>query len=139
MRIYLAASFAEKDRMREIARLLREKGHAVSSTWHDLELPAGMRQADIEADPVTATHHGRQDLSEVRAAEALVLFTEAPTTTGGKHVEHGYALGLGKRLVIVGSPENVFQVAADQLFCKDEHDFFLLAERWALMQRRPQA
>ncbi|MCA1845765.1 MAG: hypothetical protein LC792_21740, partial [Actinobacteria bacterium] len=50
-----------------------------------------------------------KDLEDIQRAEALVLFAEHAPSGGGRHVEFGIALGLGKRLVVVGGIENLFQ------------------------------
>lgn len=51
------------------------------------------------------------DLADVDACDVLVAFTKPHgtlTTGGGRHVEFGYALARGKRMVIIGYRENVF-------------------------------
>ena len=52
-----------------------------------------------------------EDLEDIRRADVVICFTEEPRSNnsrGGRHVEFGYALGLGKTIVIVGPRENVF-------------------------------
>jgi len=54
------------------------------------------------------------DIADVDACDVLVSFTQpygALTKGGGRHVEFGYALARGKRLVVIGSRENVFHHA----------------------------
>jgi hypothetical protein len=38
----------------------------------------------------------------------VAIFTDPPSSTGGYHVELGYALGLGKPIHVVGPVHNIF-------------------------------
>ena len=55
-----------------------------------------------------------EDLEDVLRADCLVSFTEEPAAgvawaaRGGRHVEFGIALAMGKRLCVVGPRENIF-------------------------------
>jgi len=54
------------------------------------------------------------DLQDLHAADAVISFTSAGGGgKGGRHVEYGLAVGLGKRLVLVGPREHVFHVLPD--------------------------
>jgi nucleoside 2-deoxyribosyltransferase len=78
--------------------VLEAFGHEVTSTW--------LRQADDDTNDSAV-----MDLHDVTRAEALVLLNPREfqhSGTGGRHVEFGYALALGKPLVIVGMRSNVF-------------------------------
>jgi hypothetical protein len=102
MRIYLAARFDRSDEMRDIAASLARAGHVVTSRW--------IHRRQTGPDLVSAT----EDIEDLAAADCLVSFTEHPTRNvpwaarGGRHVEFGLALALGRRLCIVGPRENVF-------------------------------
>ena len=63
----------------------------------------------------TIVHHlwrnlGLIDQEDVLAADALVCFTEPPGDggSGGRHVELGMALALGRRVIVVGRREHIF-------------------------------
>lgn len=52
---------------------------------------------------------------DIKLSDLLVLLTESASalvggtaTSGGRHVETGFALALGKPVIVVGAPENVF-------------------------------
>lgn len=65
-----------------------------------------------------------EDLRDVEDAHVLVFFSEPPRSSlsrGGRHVEFGYAMALGKTVIVVGPRENVFH-------CIDKVSHF---ERWA--------
>ena len=52
-----------------------------------------------------------EDLEDISAASTLISFTEVPRSHlghGGRHVEFGAALALGKRVLLVGERECVF-------------------------------
>lgn len=62
----------------------------------------------------------RRNRDDLLTADCVVSFTEAPRSSnsrGGRHVEHGMAVALGKRIVVVGHRENVFH-------CLPEVEFF---------------
>jgi nucleoside 2-deoxyribosyltransferase len=49
------------------------------------------------------------DIDDIRRADALVAFAEeAAGGGGGRHVELGVALALGKLVIVVGRPEHLF-------------------------------
>lgn len=120
MKIYLAGSWARRAEIREHARKIEAMGHTVTSSW------LSHSQYDSHDDGETVTLErgvlqelADQDLRDVDAAETLVAFTEQPGTTlsrGGRHVEFGYALAKGLRLLVVGPEENIFHTKAAARF-----------------------
>lgn len=62
-------------------------------------------------DPETLRLCALEDLEDIRKSDVLVAFTESPEvgfTSGGRHVETGYALAMGIPVIVVGPVENVF-------------------------------
>lgn len=104
MKVYLAARYPHMAKMVEWAGVLEASGHTITSQWiKGAEEQAGM------------TEHQKavMDLDDV--AEADVLISEVHPygyqfQGGGRHVEYGYALAMGKIILNVGdgSGENVF-------------------------------
>ena len=47
-------------------------------------------------------------LAYFEAADVVISFTSVGGGKGGRHVEFGYGLGLGKKMIVVGPRENVF-------------------------------
>lgn len=91
--------------MLRIARELEKRGHHVTSRWL-----AGKSRGATRAD------NAAYSLTDILIADCLVLFAEGPAMPGGQradgcgqHVEFGVGLRAGKRLVVVGRRENVFQ------------------------------
>ena len=67
------------------------------------------------------------DLEDVRACDILVRFADdlSPITipshlgTGARHFEMGFAAALGKTLIVVGGPQNVFDFLPNVVHLKD--------------------
>ena len=100
MKIYLAAPFSASHQVEYgYARDLMNWGHIVVSQWHhDVSLLEDLGQA------------ARRDLEDILCADILILLAELQTAsnTGGRHVEFGFALARNKRVMVVGSRQNLF-------------------------------
>lgn len=116
MIVYLAARYSRREELLGYIGQLREAGHVVNSRWlldgpeaHD---GAAKVEAATQTMPPEAAAFALDDYADVFACDLLVAFTETPRAPsagrGGRHVEFGIALALGKRLVVVGPRENVF-------------------------------
>lgn len=86
MYVYVAARFAEKERVRGVHHLLRSRGHDVSLDW--TEHPNARPYARYAA--VAATN-ASADLDGVDRCDAFVLLTTAEIG-GGSSAEFGAAL-----------------------------------------------
>ena len=113
--IYLAARYSRLDELNRYARQLRALGHRVEARWllgahqiHDGVL--AVETAEDEVPPQGALF-AQDDFEDLHAAGLVICFTEPPRSNasrGGRHVEFGIALGLGKPCWLVGPRENVF-------------------------------
>ncbi|MGC9156287.1 MAG: hypothetical protein ACP5HZ_11660 [Ferrimicrobium sp.] len=65
-------------------------------------------------------------MGDLTSADAIVAFTETQRTPtrGGRHVEFGIAIGMGKQLFIVGPLENLFYVLAEDTQFDDFDEFY---------------
>jgi hypothetical protein len=106
-RIYLAASYPRLDEMRGVRDVLTAFGHTVTSRWIDQPPGEGAGVAELAADPAAYVKFAHLDIADLEAAETVMSFT-GEGGRGGRHVEFGMAVMLGKRLVIVGPREHVF-------------------------------
>lgn len=107
MNIYLAAQFKEQMLMREWRRLLQDAGHIVTSRW--------LGEDAIVINSKLSLDAGMIDLEDIDKAEIVISHTLSRGdlfTGGGRHIEFGYALAKGKRLINVGGWENVFHSQA---------------------------
>lgn len=110
MKIYLAARYSRNDEMRGVRDVLTAMGHEITSRWIDLH---GGQQAvsyapeQLNQHPEQCALLGQHDVEDVTAADTVISFT-GEGGKGGRHVEFGIAVGLGKRLIIVGQREHIF-------------------------------
>lgn len=111
---YLAARFGRRDELNSYRLLLAEHGYTVTSRWLTQH-----QKLDLQAPGASYSEDERrafalQDYIDVTRASHLVAFTEDPNDNapggrrGGRHVELGVAIALGKTVYIVGPRENVF-------------------------------
>jgi hypothetical protein len=101
MKIYVAA------RSQEAGRALRDRlislGHTVTSSWLD----ASDYGTDAARTPGNRRLNALACDADVVACDALVMIA-GDGLKGGRHVELGMALALGKCVYVLGEPENVF-------------------------------
>ncbi len=112
MKIYLASRFSRNDEMRGVRDVLTALGHEITSRWidqHGGDQLESAAQEVLNSDPESVCHFGVHDLEDIQAADTTISFTSADGGgKGGRHVEHGIALGLGKRVIVCGPRENIF-------------------------------
>ena len=98
---YLAAPYDCRGRAADAARLVSEiSGWRCTSSWIDGNHPGSTRREQAE-----------NDLRDVRAAAAVVLWLPKASTSGGLWFEMGYAVAMGKPVIVVpcaGVPLPVF-------------------------------
>lgn len=102
MKIYIAAKYGKRFELRELADRLRSRGHEVTSRWLD----------NGEEVAMSAEAAALMDIDDVFAADVLFFLAEpvgSQNTGGGRYVEFGYALAMGKRIIAVqpGEPQLV--------------------------------
>lgn len=106
MKIYIASH--SQTRARELSEVLEANGYGVVSRWITCDPKFGHgvdAYSDDERRALTV-----MDEEDVRLADALVLIAEAAGqyVPGGKHVETGMALALGREVIVMGRRENIF-------------------------------
>ncbi len=121
---YLAARYTRRLEMCGYREQLQAIGHKVPARWLD-----GSHQLDVSGTPIgdmgelliesgddakaaaLREKFAVEDMADVLSADELIAFTEQPRVSnsrGGRHVELGMALAIGKPVTIVGPRENVF-------------------------------
>lgn len=114
MKVYLAAPYASRETVAGYAAELTRIGFTVTSSWlgetHDINpttTGAATGLPDKEADS-----HAKTDLRDIAKSDLFVLLTEKSVdvdgSSGGRHVETGYALAKGLPVIVVGDAENIF-------------------------------
>lgn len=108
-KIYIAARYSEKHEMAAQADIFRQNGIEVTSTWLDESHHPETKMSDIHDDNLAG--YAYNDLRDIDEADWLVFSSIEPTipaVRGGRHVEFGYALARGKRILVIGPKENIF-------------------------------
>ena len=113
MKIYCAASFVSRNRIRPFRDALWHMGHEVTSSW-----------LDEVAQPANMTHNeffkklAMKDVSELMQADLVIVDVLEPSSTGGRDTELGLALGsfAKKQVYLVGPAVSVFHQLVDQQF-----------------------
>ena len=108
MKIYLAARYSRMEELRGYAEELAAAGHVITSRW----IRGGNGIPETAAVDMESQRFALEDYRDLSAADTVISWTEPPrvesTARGGRHVEFGLALAMGKRLVVVGPRENLF-------------------------------
>lgn len=94
--IYLAAPYSEKARVRDLATVLRAMDIPIASTWHDIEDPPHVDDAELCRR--AEVNHG-----ELRHAKAAVFLLHRGTPRE-TYVEMGAALEQGKECLAFVDP-----------------------------------
>lgn len=120
-KIYLAARYSRNAEMREYRDILHSIGYAVTSHWIDQHGGLEAESCSFERlnnYPEDCDRFAQVDIRDLQLADTVISFTEANpgSSKGGRHIEHGMAIALGKTIVIVGPRENVFHCSADLIF-----------------------
>ena len=115
MKIYLAARFHWKNRLREFRKDLEELGHIVTSSWLDTpwEDDGSSKWMTTAAPPDAREEWAIKDITDIEMSHVFIYFSEGTPARGGCHVEFGYALAMYVNVQlegvwIVGPQENVF-------------------------------
>lgn len=111
MKIYLAARYTRHPEMQRCRDALDALGYTVTSRWINGEHKLVNDTMFSPGDEKTAERFALEDYEDLLEADCVISFTEPQRSTnsrGGRHVEFGIALGLGKYNIVVGPKENVF-------------------------------
>lgn len=111
MKIYLSAQWSRAFEIEGYARVLRQYGYAVVSTWHT--------SIDDDYDRSRWSEYARKDIQEVAQCSLYLAFTETEgaQSRGGRHVEFGWALNADDiEIAVVGPVESQFYTLADDYF-----------------------
>ena len=109
MRAYLAAAYGRKQEIQAAAAYLELKGMEIISDWHQELYAPGIDMRTLTGAIIRGL--AEKDLEQLADCDTMVFFAEPQTQQpprGGRHVEFGIALALGKRIVVVGERENIF-------------------------------
>jgi nucleoside 2-deoxyribosyltransferase len=108
-KIYLAAKYSQKEEMLVVRKLLYKAGLLCTASWLNEPHAPGTTLDQVTENDLC--EFAQQDMDDIRRCDIFVLFSVdplQPTVRGGRHVETGYALGLGRPVHVVGPKENIF-------------------------------
>jgi hypothetical protein len=103
--VYFAARYSRHEELNSYRAELEALGIEVTSRWLDTQPRARSLYSEDDWRAL-----GLLDQEDVLAADTLVCFAEAEGEggNGGRHVELGMALALGRRVIVVGRREHIF-------------------------------
>ncbi len=99
MKVYIASH--DQTYAQELAIHLKSLGHAIVSEWVFHATEFGKPHTDAECRRIADG-----DLSDVERCDVLVLIGGTEKRSGGKFIEAGYAMGMGKPVWVLGRREN---------------------------------
>lgn len=118
MRVYLSARFQRQEEMRRYAAQLRDQAVEVVSAWHDVDVPSVDGFAGL--DNQRRAWLAMLDLQQLMGTNVVAAFATPDDShsgrldeTGGRHVEFGVSLALGKRVLLIGDSENCYHSLPD--------------------------
>lgn len=98
--------------MRKIRESLERLGHTVCSNW----LSEDNAQAFDDLSEKRRRTYSYRDIGEVVTADLLIVDTQEVSQSGGREVEYGMALALGKSVWVVGPQRNIFHAVPRRQF-----------------------
>lgn len=109
MKVFLSSRYSRRDELRTIRTELQSFGYDVVCRWLDTEWNHKDDTGSSAAPPEYRAEYAVKDLEDVRSCDVLVAFAERVRGgRGGRHVEMGAALALGKHVIVVGWKEHIF-------------------------------
>lgn len=101
MRIYLAAQYSRQRELHQYRQELEALGMQVVSRWLD---------GHDDKSNKHNSDYAIEDLEDIDRCDVLISFMESRRdySSGGRHVEFGYAIAKGLNIIIVGPRENIF-------------------------------
>jgi nucleoside 2-deoxyribosyltransferase len=125
--VYLASRHEDRDDIIRVRKALVKNGINVTSRWL---LEGGVLKTNVvENEREGSMHVLTNDLEDINIADAVVVFSPKKAfgnSTGGRHVEFGYSLAMGKKLILVGFRENVFHWHPDVTCVRTKKELFKL-------------
>ena len=120
---YVATDFARKEEARAAADRLEALGFTCRARWctsQPVHKEGGLGGELAGDDAANALAVALEDLQDIRSAAIFVQLTSGEKARGGRHVELGYALALGRTVVAVGPREHAFHYHPDVHSLPDE-------------------
>lgn len=104
MKFYVASSFKNIDKVRQVSNQLRSRGYIHTYDWTHNEKASTLKDLKLI---------GQQEKNAVGEADFIVVLLPAGK---GSHIEFGIALGLNKRIILYSSNNEVNNFATTSTF-----------------------
>lgn len=102
-KVYVAASFEQREETKEAHRLLMEAGHEITADWTTHREIAGLESE--EERKALKIQYAIEDVEGVKQASTYILLLGERKSTGA-HIEFGIALGAElKNILVVGKDD----------------------------------
>jgi len=111
LKVYIASRFPDRDDCLYLKGQLEARGYQVTSTWLTPADGNSANMATLRGKHVECRQRAIKDIEDIKAADVVVLMSPKKAHrngTGGRHVECGISIALGKPIILVGERENVF-------------------------------
>lgn len=93
---------------------LQRHGHVVTSDWHEQNLTPTAQMSDLDKGLTAALQHAKLSDSDI-----LLIVADRDIVPGAKFVHAGLALGLSKKVILVGRRENLAMHDARIIQCTE--------------------
>jgi nucleoside 2-deoxyribosyltransferase len=130
-KVYIAAPFEQREAAIALKAELVSRGVVVTSTWltdADSASMDALKKKGPDGLFCDARLRAIEDFKNIDEADFFILFKlpawHRKPTTGGHHVETGYAQAKGKPIIIFGGRENVFHYRPGVHEAEDLLDLF---------------
>ena len=136
-KVYLAARFDRKEEMKALSLLLVELGLVCTSRWLDEKpLPKGKKAQDR-----FLKNTAQMDADDVYACDTFIRFSDDLSTakvpsrwcTASRMEETGMAHVWGKKIIIVGGKQSLFDRFPQRVHVEDVAELFRYIRRQAWM------
>lgn len=118
--VYLAARYSRHQEMQGVRDVLAALVDIeVTSRWIDChtdvvgDFTSSFTVEFLNANPEKCAPLGQHDIDDLMAADTVISFTSTDGGKGGRHVEFGMGIALGKRSIVIGPREHVFHTLAE--------------------------
>ena len=109
-KIYLASRYGRREELKGYRNVLESMGYKITSRWLNGNHEIKDGQSEQVSDKLRVKF-AEEDWADLLEADIVISFTEIPRSTnsrGGRHVEFGAGLALGKVNLVCGPRENIF-------------------------------
>jgi len=99
LKIYCAGKWKEREQVKKVMEMFEARGHTITCDWTKHIAP----ERDIQVGNHGIKTYAEEDLEGVRECDVLVAYMSNPDIFyKGAWIEIGIALGLGKKVIIIG-------------------------------------